>query len=110
MVRRLGHLLLDDADDLAQFVHQLGLVLQPAGRVDQDDVMPVALGCFQRVEGETGRIGTDLALDHGRPGALTPDRDLLDRGSAERVAGGEERIAALALQLDGNLAERGGLA
>ena len=54
VVRRLGIDLLQHPDDLEQFVHQGGLVLKPAGGVDQDDVEPFRLRLGIGVEGEAG--------------------------------------------------------
>ena len=51
--------------------------------------MPCARALRQRVEGEARRVGALLARDDARAGALAPDLQLLDRGGAERVAGGE---------------------
>ena len=56
-VRRAGVDLLHHAHDLLQLVHQLGLVLQPAGGVDQEHVDALAARLGERVEGEAGRVG-----------------------------------------------------
>ena len=49
--------LLDDPDDLVEFGHQIGLVLQPAGRVDEQDVGAVGGGLRHGVEGQARGIG-----------------------------------------------------
>ncbi len=88
-VRRGLVLLLDDAHDLGKLRHQLRLVLQPAGRVDEQNVAAVGLGLGQGVEGEAGGVGALGAGHHRRADALAPDLELLDGGGAEGVAGGE---------------------
>ena len=55
---------------------------------------PSAFASLQRVEGEAGGVGARLAGDDVRAGPLAPDLQLLDRGGAERVAGGEPRRSA----------------
>ena len=72
--------------------------------------MAPAFGLFDGVIGQAGGIGADLALDHRHAGALAPDRDLFDGSGAEGVARSQDGPTALARQLDGNLAQRGGLA
>src|SRR5438552_4692907 len=86
-VRGLRIELAQHADDLFQFRHQLGLVLQAAGGVDDQHV---GAGLFRLLEGiisEAGGVGAELAGDDRRLGALAPDLQLLNRGSAEGVAG-----------------------
>src|SRR5579871_757280 len=50
-VRRRGVHLADDANDLFQLIHQLGLVLQAAGGVDQKHVDCLLLCRGERIEG-----------------------------------------------------------
>ena len=56
-MRRRGVDFLDDADDLLQFFHQFGAVLQPAGGIDQQNVGPLLFGRREGVENKAGRIG-----------------------------------------------------
>ncbi len=64
-VRRGGVELLDDADDLLQLGHQMGLVVQPPGGVDEEDVGGRLLGLRERVIGETGGVGILRPRHHG---------------------------------------------
>ena len=57
----------DHANDLFELVHQLGLVLQPAGGVDQQHVDAFAPWPLQRVEGETRGIGARARAITGEP-------------------------------------------
>ncbi len=50
-MRRTVVLLADHADDLGQLFHQVGTVLQAAGRVDHQKVRAVLMGLFHRVIG-----------------------------------------------------------
>ena len=105
---RLG--LFEHAQNFLQFPHQRRLVLQPAGRVDDDDVGAAVLRRHDSVEGEAGGIGAGRARYHLGAGALAPNLELLDRRGAEGVAGGEhDFLAAIAVEL-GELADRRGLA
>ena len=49
-MRRRSVDLLDDANDLFKLVHQFGLVLQPAGCVDQEHIALLFPGRGQRIE------------------------------------------------------------
>ena len=62
------------------------------------------------VEDDPGRIAAFLAGDDRRADAVSPDLQLLDRGGAEGVAGGEEDAVILFLQPVGELADRRRLA
>ena len=56
VVRRRGVDLAEDANDLLKLGHQLGLVLQAAGRIDHQDISALGFRPGQRVEGEAGRV------------------------------------------------------
>ena len=109
-MRRGGLDLLHHAHDFLELGHQLGLVLQPAGGIDDQHVGGVAPRRGQGLECEARGIRPLRARDHGRAGALTPDLQLLDRGGAERVAGREHDLAALGAEARRELADGGGLA
>ena len=53
---------------------------------------PASLRLLEGVEGEARGVGAELRGDDRRAGALAPDLQLLDRGGAERVAGGEHHL------------------
>jgi hypothetical protein len=65
--------LFKDANDLLQFRHQIGLVVQPPGRVDQQDVGALGAGLFKGLEGEPRGIGPGRPGDDPATGALAPN-------------------------------------
>ncbi len=67
--------------------------------------MPCFARLRQRVIDEAGGVGACGAGDDGRAGALAPDAELIDGGGAERVAGGEHHLLAVAVKLCGELAD-----
>ena len=86
--------LFQHAHDLLELGHQLGLVLQPPGGVDEQHVGALASRLVQRVEGEAGGIGARLgAAITGAPVRSPQILQLLDRGGAERVAGRQHHLA-----------------
>ena len=97
---------LDDAADLRQLVHELLLVLEPAGRVDQHGIEPSRLRRRHGVEGDRARIGArplgdDRARRAARPrraAARSPPRGTCQRrqapGSVPRPC---RRCASLAM-------------
>ncbi len=109
-MRRAGIDLPEHAHDLLEFVHQLGLVLQPAGGVDQQNVAAIRLRGRQGIERQSRRIRAMGARDHRRAGAFTPDLQLLDRSRTKGIAGGQHHLAAFVGELGGELADGGGLA
>ena len=102
--------LADHADDLGQFFHQVGAVLQPARRVDHQKVRTFGLGLLHRIIGERGRVRTFRRCQHRHAGAIAPDLKLLDRSCAERVARRDHHLLAGGAELRGELADRRGLA
>jgi hypothetical protein len=70
---------------------------------------PRALARLHRVEGDRGRVARRLR-NHGDVVALAPDHQLLARGGAEGVAGGQQHRLFEALHVLGQLADGGGLA
>src|SRR5262249_37639349 len=77
-----------------QFGHQVGLVVQPAGGVDQQYVGTLFAGLDQRVIGQPRGIRPGRPGQHRTAGALAPDLQLLDRGGAKGVAGGKDHVVA----------------
>jgi len=99
-----------DAHHLFQFAHELSAVLQTAGGIDQHHLDAVRLGRGDGIESETGRVGARRTrLDVGA-GARAPDRQLIDSGGAEGVAGHQHHVSALGAEFGGELADGGGLA
>ena len=110
IVRRRLVLLADHPDHLGQLFHQLGPILQPACRVDQQHVGAGGFRLVDGVEGEGGRVGSLRFGNDRGAGALAPDLELLDGGGPEGVAGGHHHREAALLELLGQLADGGGLA
>ena len=110
IVRRFGVEAAEDAADLGQFVHQVGFVLQPPGGVDDQHVLAGRGRLLDAVEHDPGGIAAFLAGDDRRADAVAPDLQLLDRGGAEGVAGGEQHAIILLLQPMAELADGGRLA
>ena len=100
-----------DPLDLAELVHQPGLVLQPPGRVHDDDVDTALDAGLHRLEGDARRVTALGAGDDVDPDALAPRAQLLGRGGAEGVGGGQQHVfAELALEAMRQLGDQGGLA
>jgi hypothetical protein len=93
-----------------ELLHQVRLRVQAAGRVDEDDVPPAALGSGDRVVRDRGGVASFRRADEVGPGALRPDLELLVGGRAERICGGDEDRAAVLGKAVGELADRRRLA
>ena len=76
----------EHAADLGELVHQLALVLEPAGGVDDQHVGADLGRLLDRVPDDPGRVAALGAGDDRHADALGPGRELPDRGGAERVA------------------------
>ena len=109
-MRRGGVVLADDADDLGKLRHQLGLVVQPAGGVDQEHVGAgfLAASSASKARPAASEPGARAMTGDLRP--LAPDFQLLDRRGAKSVAGGEHYGSSLGAEARGELADRRGLA
>ena len=109
-VRRFGYLLLRDAHDLGQLLHQVALVVQPPRRIDQHHVGAFGDRRADRVEHHRGGIGTLPLADDWHSGAVGPDFELLVGGGAEGVGGGNHHLFARLVVVVGKLGDAGGLA
>ena len=69
-----GILRCDDVADLLQLAHQVGLGVQPAGGVDDQDVDAAGQGAVAGVVGDARRVGPGAPRTMSEPGALGPDR------------------------------------
>ena len=103
-----GLVALADRDEL---VHQLLVDVQAPGGVDDQHVeaVPTAPGPSAHSAMSTGLALGALLVD-GRAGALAHRHQLLDRGRALRVAGGERDLLALVAEVLGELRAGGRLA
>ena len=111
LVRRVGHLLGDDAADLGQLGHQVGLGVQAAGGVDDHDVDALLAAAGDGVERDGAGVRALGAAHELAAGALGPALELLDGGGAEGVGGGDQdALAERLLQVPGELADRRRLA
>ena len=101
---------LDRLADLRQLVHQLAVDVEAASRIDDQDIPSLILGLVECPSGDLDRIGLgSLLINHGA--GPFPDRfQLLDRGRAVDVTGGERDRLAFLLQKLGQLRGRGRLA
>ena len=101
--------LLDYPADLGDFFHQVQLRRQASRGIRQDDIDPARTGGIDGIEHHGGRVA-GLLGDHGDAVPFAPGGQLLAGRGAEGVAGGEQDALALALEMLGQLADRGGLA
>ena len=105
-----GSSLVSTRSHLLQLFHQVALRVQ-ATRGVRDQHVHAARPCrLQRIEGDGGGVRARALGDDRHVVALAPDLQLLDRGSTERVAGGEHDLAAVADEAVRELADRRRLA
>ena len=95
--------------DVDQFVHQDLVDLQPAGGIQDDDVVAVVLGVGEGAAGDLGGLGAVQGKDL-RPGLAAHHLQLLDGGGAVDIAGHQQRPAALLEIVLGQFGGVGGLA
>ena len=98
IVRRFGVEAAEHAADLGQLLHQMGLVLEAPGGVDDERIDAGRGRLLDAVEHDPGGVAAFLAADDRRADAVAPDLQLLDRRGAEGVAGGEQDAIVLLLQ------------
>ncbi len=101
---------LDHAANLGELLHQVRLGVEPAGGVDDRDVVAARPGRLDGVVGDGGGIGAVRGADEVGLRPLRPDLELLLGGSTERVGGPEEDTAVVLAELLGELADRRRLA
>ena len=109
-MRRAFEPVLDHAADLRQLLHEVGLRVQAAGRVDDDDVVAARRRGFDRVVGDSSWVAAALGADEVRLRAVGPDLELLLGGGAEGVRGGDDHRAAVLVQVVRELPDRRRLA
>ena len=69
--------------------------MQAPGGIGEQHVAAAGLGRLQRIEHHRAGVGAGLLRGEGGAGALRPYLQLLDRGGAEGVAGGEQHALAV---------------
>ena len=89
--------------DLGELVHQVRLRVQPAGGVDDDDILPARARRLDGVECDRSRIGAAAGADEVGSGALGPDLELLLGGGAERVGSTEHDRAPVSASFAASL-------
>ena len=109
-MRRAGVDLFDDTDDLFQFLHQFGAVLQSAGGSIRSTSMPrLSPRAPHRRRAPPRRRPASRAMKSA-PLRVGPDLQLLDRGGAERVAGRQHHRSAFGAEFGRQFADGRGLA
>ena len=104
-------LLLDDALDLAELVHEADLVVQAARGVDEHDIGLHLGPGLDGVEGHRGRVGAvAVRADRRHADPPAPGLELVGGGGAEGVGGAEHDVLVLGDEDAGELADGGGLA
>src|SRR5215218_7518397 len=106
LVRRARELPPDDPPYLVELCHQVDLRMEPARRVHEEHVNPIALGRLHRIVGYRRSIRAALPGHHRSPRPLAPLLELLYGRRPERVACGEHSSAG---QKVDQLADRRGL-
>jgi len=110
LYRRSGQLAREDAIDLLEFFHQVGLGVQAARGIHDQHVDASGPRRLAGIVDDGGRIGPRGVGDQIASGALRPDGQLVDRRRAEGVGRSQKDGAPLSLQTMGEFADRGRLA
>ena len=97
--------------NLGEFAHEMILRVQTTGGVDDQHVDVAGLGGFAGVVSDRRRVGPHLLLHDLHADPIGPDRELIDGGGAEGVAGAHHHLLVhLILQQPGELGDAGGFA
>src|SRR4029079_19810304 len=102
--------LFQNAHDLGELRHQIALVLQPPGGVDQEHILAFGAGALQRLIGDAGRVGPDILGDDLDADAPAPKLQLIDRRGTERIPGSKQHAVPLSHEVVGELRRSRGLA
>ena len=109
-VRCIGNHFLHHILDLGQLVHQIDLVMQATGGIDNHHIRPVRLCRTQRVKCHRSRVGTHLLLHDRHSYPFAPNHQLLYSCGAERIGCSQIHIFTGLLELISQFADRGRLA
>ena len=102
---------LDPLADLRQLLHQVLVDVEAAGGVDDQHVAALRLGLLERPGGDLDRVGVGAFLVDVGADAPADGDQLVDRGRAVDVAGGEgDVLLAVLAQEAGELGAGGRLA
>ena len=93
-----------------QFFHQVGLGMQPAGRVCNQDVNVARPGRLQGVIDDRGRVSALLLGNDHHIVTFAPGLQLFDSRGTEGVTGGQHDLQALLLETVGEFTDGRGLA
>ena len=93
-----------DVGHVAHLVHHLGVDVQAAGGVDNEDVAAQALRLLDALAGNV--YGIAGLAEHGDIDLAAEDTQLFDGGRALEVGADEQGVAALLLEPAGQLAGR----
>ena len=99
-----------DAADLGQFIHQLGLVLKTPCSVHDQHVDAGGGRLLDRVEHDARRVSAFLACDDRDAQPLGPHLELADRRSAERIARRQHHAIILLQEIMREFRDGGSLA
>ncbi len=100
----------DGLFDGFELVHELGVDVEPAGGVDEDDVVGVGLGVLDCLFGDDDRLFLVAEGEHGDFELFAQHFELLDRRRAVYVGRDEQGSLVLLFEQEGELAGGGGLA
>lgn len=102
--------LLDHALDLAELIHQTGLVLQAARGVHEHGVNALLLASLHGIKRDGCGVGAFLLGTHGlHAHAVTPGGQLLGGGRTERIRGAQEQGLTVSDHHAGDFADGRGL-
>ena len=84
-----------------QFVHQAGIGVNPAGRIDQEQVKAASLEGLDGVKDDGGGVGAVLAPDNRKIQPFSPYEQLLLGRRPESVGGDQLDLFAPGLEMEG---------
>ena len=93
-MRCTGHNLLHDVLDLGQFVHQVDLVVQTSGGINEHHIRAVGFGRLERIKCHGSRVRTLLLFDNRYAYPFAPYTQLLNSRSTEGIGSTEIHFLA----------------
>jgi len=95
--------------DLAEFLHQVGLGVQPAGGVDDGDVGAPRLAGLIGVEGHRAWVSAGFVANYIYADLLAKDFQLFGGGGPKGVRRSQDHLLAFLGEMIGQLGDAGGL-